>query len=177
MKKLLIAVLLVCGLSATSQETTSQFSLNFLIPSAEYEVSVSENSTVDAQIGIGFGYHDAEYLDEAEYGIYPQLLGQYRYYYNLRKRKEKGKKVSENSGNYIAAVGILSFGDPIFGDMQLENDYKGFVGPAWGLQRIYNSNFKLNLNLGLGYGFDDIGNSYLSPLIDIQLGFKLGKEK
>lgn len=177
MKNLLLIFALSLGMTVFSQETTSQFSLNFLIPSAEYEVSISENSTVDAMLGMGFGYHEAEYLDEPEYGIFPQILAQYRYYYNLKKRKEKGKKVSENSGNYIAAAGVLSIGDPLFGDMELANAYKGFVGPAWGLQRIYNSNFKLNLNLGFGLGFDDLGETYLSPLIDIQLGFKLGKEK
>ncbi len=175
MKKIILVLSLFLGLNSFAQETSDQFSLNFLIPSAEYEVAISEKSTIDAILGIGFGYHKSAFEDDSEYGIYPQFEAQYRYYYNFRKRADKGHKISENSGNYIAAVAILAGGDPIFGDMELENDYVGFIGPAWGMQRVYNSNFKLNLNLGLGYGFDDLGNSYLSPLIDIQLGFKLGK--
>ena len=175
MKNLLLVLSIFGGMSVYSQSTTNQFSLNFLIPSAEYEVSVSANSTVDANLGLGFGYHDSAFLDEAEFGFFPQLMGQYRYYYNFKKRDGKGKKTSENSGNYVAAVGILSVGDPLFGDMELDNDYTGFVGPAWGLQRIYYSNFKLNLNMGLGYGFNDLGDSSASVLINLQLGFKLGK--
>lgn len=175
MKKLLLVLTLFTGFNSYSQGTTNQFSLNFLIPSAEYEVSVSQHATVDAILGLGFGYHDSAWLEEAEFGFFPQLMGQYRYYYNLGKRERKGKKISENSGNYVAAVGIFSVGDPIFGDMELNNDYSGFVGPSWGLQRVYNSNFKLNLNLGAGYGFNDSGDSGASVLIGLQLGFKLGK--
>ncbi len=177
MKKIILILSLICGLTSFAQETTNQFSLNFLIPSAEYEAAVSKNSTIDAVLGIGFGYHDSSYLDESEYGFYPQFEAQYRYFYNLNKRMQKGKKTSENSGNYIAAVGVVASGNPIIGDMQLNNDYSGFLGPAWGLQRIYNSNFKLNLTLGLGLGFDDQDDAYLASHISIQLGFKLGKEK
>ena len=171
-----MAVLLIAGISAHSQTTQDQLSLNFLIPSAEYEWAISDHSTIDAMAGLGFGYHDGMYLDDPEFGVFPQFEAQYRYYYNFEKRADKGKKISENSANYIAAVVALGSGEPILGDMQLQHDLSGFIGPAWGLQRVYNSNFKLNLNLGAGYGFDDLGNSYFSPLIDIQLGFKLGKE-
>ncbi|MUP46681.1 hypothetical protein E0K83_13130 [Gramella sp. BOM4] len=174
MKKIILGLLLFAGLTANAQSTQNQFSLNFLIPSAEYEVALSKLTSLDLMLGLGFGYHEAEYLEEPEYGVFPQFGAQYRYYYNFEKRAEKGKKVSENSANYIALAAILGSGDAIIGDM--ENDLTGFVGPTWGLQRIYNSNFKLNLNLGAGLGFNDLGDTYFSPLIDIQLGFKLGKE-
>ncbi|MCP9201516.1 hypothetical protein MKO06_16520 [Gramella sp. GC03-9] len=174
MKKIILGFLLFAGLTANAQSTQNQFSLNFLIPSAEYEVALSDLTSLDLMLGFGFGYHDAEYLEEPEYGVFPQFAAQYRYYYNFDKRIEKGKKVSENSGNYIALAAVLGSGEAIIGDM--ENDLTGFVGPTWGLQRVYNSNFKLNLNLGAGLGFNDQGDKYFAPLIDIQLGFKLGKE-
>lgn len=175
MKHFFILAGLLVGTALSAQtSTTSQFSLNFLIPSAEYEFSVSENSTVDAIAGLGFGYHDSSFSD-SEFGVFPQFMGQYRYYYNFKKRNKKGKKTLENSGNYIAAVAVFSSGDPIFGDLEHSKDYSGFVGPAWGLQRVYGGNFKLNLNLGLGLGFNDAGDSYFSPLVGLQLGWKLGK--
>lgn len=174
MKKILLFGLILTGLNASSQ-TTNQFSLNFFVPSAEYEAAIGENSSLDGMLGLGFGYHDADYLDEAEFGIFPHLEAQYRYYYNFQKRADKGKKISENSGNYLAAVGFVASGDPVIGDMHLRNNYSAFVGPAWGLQRVYDSNFKLNLNLGAGYGFNDYNESSLQILIDIQLGFKIGK--
>ena len=177
MKKVLLCLSLFIGLTLNAQETSNQFSLNFLIPSAEYEAAVSEKSTLDVMLGLGFGYHDASYLDEAEYGIYPQFQAQYRHYYNLKKRMQKDKKISENSGNYIALSANVSSGEPIIGDMRLNKDYSGFVGPVWGLQRVYKSNFKLNLNLGFGMGFNDREDTYLATHIGLQLGFKIGKEK
>ncbi|MDR5591782.1 hypothetical protein [Christiangramia sp. SM2212] len=154
-----------------SQETTnSQFSLNFLVPSAEYELAVSDNSTIDLNAGIGFAYHKSSYSGEA-FGIYPGGEVQYRYYYNFNKRADKDKKTSENSGNYVAVVGSITGGDPIIGDLKYSNNYGGFVGPTWGLQRVYNSGFKLNLNLGLGMGFNDSGDTYLTPLFGLQLGW------
>ncbi|MFV8281930.1 hypothetical protein ACNKXS_10325 [Christiangramia marina] len=177
MKKIIVIFLLLTGISANSQSTENQFSINFLMPSAEYELALGENTSLDAILGLGFGYHYSDFTDESEFGVYPNLRAQYRWYYNFDKRIDKGKKVSENSGNYVAGILLLSSGEPIIGDMELRNDLSGFVGPAWGLQRVYGSNFKLNLNLGIGYGFNDNGDGYVSPLIDIQLGFKLGKDK
>lgn len=179
MKKILLSTFtfLFVSMNIHAQETTNQFSLNFLMPSIEYETAISENSTIDSNLGFGFGYHDASYLDKPEYGVYPDFKIQYRHYYNLKKRLEKGKKISENSGNYIALSANVSSGEPIIGDMRLNNDFSGFVGPLWGFQRVYNSNFKLNLNLGFGMGFNDREDPYFATQIGLQLGFKLGKEK
>ena len=162
---------LICTVNTFSQEqtTNSQFSLNLLAPSAEYELSVSSKSTIDMNLGVGFAYQKSTYSGEA-YGFYPGFEAQYRYYYNFRKRADKGKKTSENSGNYVTAIASVTGGDPIIGDLEYASDYGGFVGPAWGLQRVYNSGFKLNLNLGLGLGFNE-NQSYFTPLFGLQLGW------
>ncbi|MCM8567839.1 hypothetical protein NE848_00480 [Gramella jeungdoensis] len=170
MKNFLFAILLLLGCNGFSQETTnSQFSLNILAPSAEYELAVSPNSSIDMNLGVGFAYHKSTYSGEA-YGFFPGFEAQYRYYYNFNKRGDKGLKISENSANYIAGVASITSGDPLIGDLKYASDYGGFVGPAWGLQRVYNSGFKLNLNLGLGVGFNEV-TSYFTPLFGLQLGW------
>ena len=174
MKKFLLVLFLFPGFAISAQETINQFSLNFLAPSAEYEVSISSRSTIDLNLGIGFTYQYSSSLGEA-YGIYPGFEGQYRYYYNFEKRADKGKKVSENSANYIAGVASITSSNPIIGDLEYENEFGAFIGPAWGMQRIYNSGFKLNLNLGLGMGFNDVGDTFFRPLFGFQLGWKIGK--
>lgn len=156
-----------------SQQTNNQFSFNLLTPSLEWEVKTGQTSTIDLQLGMGFGYSKSG--SESDFGFFPEFQSEYRYYYNLNKRSEKGKKVSENSGNYIAAVGNIRSGNSIFGDLDLNEDYAILLGPAWGLQRTYNSGFKLNLELGAGYGFNDLGDSYFSPFIGIQLGWLIAK--
>ena len=170
-----IACIFLFSLNAISQDitTNNQFSLNLIFPSAEYEVGLSDHSTIDATVGVGFAYHKSVYSGEA-YGIYPGLELQYRYYYNFDKRLDKGKKISENSGNYITGMASITSGDPILGDLEFASDYGGFVGPAWGLQRVYNSGFKLNLNLGLGMGFNEV-DTYFTPLFGIQLGWLIAQ--
>ena len=171
-----LAVSLLFSLGCVAQTTTNdQFSLNVLAPSAEYEVAVGNNSTIDLNAGVGLAYHYSSMSGES-FGIFPGFESQYRYYYNFNKRAEKGKKTSENSANYIAGIASITSGNPILGDIETIADYAGYVGPAWGLQRVYEKNFKLNLNLGLGLGFND-HEAYLSPLVSLQLGFKLGKGK
>ena len=176
MKQFLFLLGFIFTFTSYSQEitTNSQFSLNLLAPSAEYELSISDRSTIDLNLGVGFAYHRSSYSGEA-FGLYPGFETQYRYYYNFEKRADKGKKTSENSANYLAVVASVTGGKPIIGNLEYTNDYGGFVGPAWGLQRVYNSNFKLNLNLGLGLGFNDAGDTYFTPLFGLQLGWLLTK--
>lgn len=176
MKKIfsLLALVFTLNFFSQTQSTNSQFSLNLLAPSAEYELSISDHSTIDMNLGVGFAYQYSSTLGEA-YGFYPGLDAQYRYYYNLAKRIDKGKKTSENSGNYIAGVASITGGKPIIGDLEYTNDYGAFIGPAWGLQRVYDSGFKLNLNLGLGLGFNDSGDTYLRPLFGFRLGWLIAQ--
>ena len=128
--------------------------------------------TFDFRLGTGFAYRN--FNGNSEYGIYSYIEAGYRYYYNLEKRKNKGKNISRNSGNYIALTSLLTNGDPIIGNLKTSIDYYGRVGPVWGFQRTYTSNLNLGLELGLGYGFDNLDEA-LSTIINFRLGWVLGK--
>lgn len=183
MKKFVLLVILLSAPAIFAQSaadpdlpgTTDQFSLNLIFPSIEYEKSISDKSTLDAMIKLGFAYHDGYYLDEEEYGIFPFFELQYRHYYNLAKRLSKGKKITENSGNYFSGMLELGGGDPVIGNMENAVDFYGALGPVWGLQRVYNSNIKFNLNLGAAYWWNNLGNQGISPVIGFQLGYKFGR--
>ena len=170
----LFVLFFATGLQAQDEPvTSSQLSVNFMIPSLEGEIKTGTTSTLALNLGTAFVYRKSTYT--SGYAVFPTLQAQYRNYYNFNKRLEKGKKISENSGNYITALVDITSGNPILGDLESMADYAVFVGPAWGLQRIYNSGFKLNLNLGIGYGFKDLGDSYFAPLVGLQLGWLLSK--
>lgn len=161
-------------ISSSGQEisrlTQNQFSATFFLPGVEYETPVADNSTISLRIGTGFGYA-AGMFRETEFGIYLNLRGQYRHFYNFRKRLEKEKNISNNSGNYLALHTALFYGKPIIGELETAADISGLIGPVWGIQRVYNSGFKLNLFLGAGYGFNDIGGSGISPILGFSLGW------
>lgn len=170
----LFAVFLATTLQAQDlPETSSQLSVNFMVPSLEWEKKTGTTSTLVLNLGTAFVYRKSTY--SSGYAVFPTLQAQYRKYYNFNKRLEKGKKISENSGNYITALVDITSGNPILGDLESMADYSVFLGPAWGLQRIYHSGFKLNLNLGIGYGFNDLGDSYFAPMVGLQLGWLLSK--
>lgn len=174
MQRLFLCFIFLFCLQLSAQKTTeNQFSLNLLTPSAEYELSVAENSSVDFNLGLGFSYLHS--LGESHYGIYPGFEAQYRYYYNFQNRKDDNKKTSKNSANYLAGIASITGGDPIFGDLKYNSDYGIVIGPAWGMQRVYDNRLKINFNLGLGYGYAEEGDSYLVPILSAQLGWIVGR--
>ena len=78
---------------------------------------------------------------------FPFLRGSFRHYYD-RKRVKKSN-LRTNSGNFVTLQGgyyLDALGDNSIATI----DY--FIGPAWGIQRNYNSGIHLSLSLGLGYG-------------------------
>lgn len=176
MKKLLLLTAFLISFSINAQEraatTTNLFSVSFLLPGVEYEAAVSPRSTVNLRLGTGFGYAGGM-SRENEFGIYLNARGQYRHFYNFQRRLEKGKNISNNSGNYFGLHAALYNGKPIIGELESAADYSGLVGPVWGMQRVYNSGFKLNLFLGAGYGFNNMGNSGFSAIFGFSLGWAI----
>ena len=176
MKKLILLSFCFCSfLFINAQEQPSVedglFSANILTPGLEYEYGLTKSSTLDLRAGSGFAYRKGTF--EEGFGVYPIFNVQYRHYYNLKKRLEKGKNISNNSGNYIALSGTVQAGKPIIGDLEYNEGYFGVIGPVWGLQRYYGAGFKLDLNLGGGYGFNESGSSFFSPIIGLRLGWRI----
>ena len=150
--------------------TESQFSATILLPGLEYEAPVSGNSTASLRLGTGFGYASGMFK-ETEFGVFLNLRGQYRYFYNFQKRLEKEKNINNNSANYFGLHAAFSNDDPIIGDMESAADYSGIIGPVWGIQRVHDSGFKFNIFFGGGYAFNDIGGSALSPIVGLSMGW------
>lgn len=74
----------------------------------EYEYGFTNSTTLDLRTGSGFAYRKGMFGEG--FGIYPIFNVQYRYYYNLEKRVNKGKNISSNSANYIALSGAIQSG-------------------------------------------------------------------
>jgi hypothetical protein len=84
----------------------------------------------------------------------PAVALQYRYYYNSRKRSEKGKRTEMNSLNYIAAAEDLSFSrNAISSSYYVETNRRPMnrFGLVWGLQRNRPKRFSVDFNIGAGY--------------------------
>lgn len=177
MKKTITAIFLLSTIFLSAQNSTmgvekQLFKVNLLLtPGLEYEVGVSKNATLDFRLGTGLVY--VRVNEEEDYGIFLNFEGAYRYYYNFEKRTSKGKNTSRNSANYVALTTFFASDDPIIGDLEIDTDYIGQVGPVWGFQRTYNSGFNLGLELGLGYTFGG-SDSFVVPIFGFRLGWAFG---
>ena len=176
MRAYLITVLLfLTGLAAFGQ-TEKVFRINFLNPAAEIELPTGNKSTFSAALGVGYGggYPDLTFNDNGFiYIIAPFLDLQEKFYYNLAKRKNKGKETTNNSGNFIS-LRFITRGPSLAENVDRTSDIDFAFGPTWGIQRKLNKNLHLLFDIGPQYYFDTEGNGNIWPImIQINLGIDL----
>ena len=173
----LVITLFVLASAAVAQETEEVLRVNFINPGIEYELPVSEKSTISGNIGIGYSGSYPElttttFNTGALYVIAPFADVQYRYYYNLNKRFGIEKSTSNNSGNFVS-LRFRARGESIDDNILRKADYDFAIGPTWGIQRQYGK-FHLLFDLGPQFYFDSEGNHGFWPLMpQINLGINL----
>ncbi|MGS0524830.1 hypothetical protein ACU8V7_06155 [Zobellia nedashkovskayae] len=170
---LIFFVFTICAQAQTNKNVENhQVQLGLPVPAILYEKGLGKNTTASLELVVGFGLRGCSGC-ETDFGIYPTLRGQFRYYYNMERRLDKGKNISGNSGNYIAAVMVYQDANPIFGDLELAESIIG-VGPVYGLQRTYKRGFFYRLEGGVGY-FSTQSDNGLGPILSARVGWVLGK--
>ncbi|MEM9024967.1 MAG: hypothetical protein AAGB22_14575 [Bacteroidota bacterium] len=181
MFRIALLCFLLVSASAGAQDLTSDpfWRINFLWPGAGFEYNLGNNQTLVAEAALQ-PYLEFESVNNQNFSfisINPMMSGQYRYYYNLAKRKSNGLRSHYNSGNFVG--GMVNLFLPAFitaGDTDEFGDPSGSgysLGPVWGIQRTYDNGFNLNLALGLGLQ-DRVGDAELALIGGISLGYILG---
>ncbi len=176
MKKTITAIFLLSTIMVSAQNDTNgverhQFKANLLLtPNLDYEIGVSKNSTIGFNLGTGFAWVEEAFVDETEFGVFLVFSSYYRYYYNFKRRQEKGKNTARNSANYVGVLASYLPGDPIIGDIELEDDYAFAAGPVWGFQRTYWKRLNFGLELGVGFGATENFGTIV-PIGNLNLGW------
>lgn len=144
--------------------------LNILRTGLSYEKSITNISTLN----IDANFTPFFKIDNSGIGSPKFFLNvnvQYRYYYNLEKRKNKEKNICGNSGNYIALGSSYYFKSLDESKAVSFND--GFSSSlVWGLQRTYKNKLYINLNTGLGFNFS-VPARNVKTVINFTLGYIL----
>ena len=150
-----------------------QFKFDLLSPGISYELGLFKNQSVFTSLGMGLAAYEPGYV------IGLAMNNRYRYYHNFNRRIGRGKNVSGNSGNYIAAAQALFFSQlRLTTNVSGPNDFNvGFYGLAYGIQRTYPKGFNFTTELGVGYYKGDGVPSGAGPLIGINVGWVLTKRK
>lgn len=150
-----------------------QLKFDMLSPGFSYELGLFKNQTVSTNIGLGL----ASYQEGYAYGL--AMNNRYRYYYNFNRRLNKGKNISGNSGDYIAAAQAIFFSQlRLATNIEGPSDFNiGFYGMAYGIQRTYPKGFNFTAELGAGlYKGDGVPDGF-GPLFSFNFGWVATKRK
>ena len=165
------------GVGAIAQSVNNvenqQLTLNVLLPGIIYEHGLSQNSTIAAEMTMGFAYRESDFV-ESGFGIYPIGRLQYRHYYNFERRLAKGKNIEGNTGNYIAPTIAIQGGKAIIGDLNYVSDYFGGIGAVYGLQRTGQKGLQFRFEVGPGYFFDEFESNF-GIFIALKLGWVISR--
>lgn len=184
MKKFILFIMLFCALFCYAQNDEGSvpnlenlFSANINVIGAgfTYERVVGEKFTTHFNasyqlVGLSPGSGDNGDIDLTFAGNF-SLAG--RYYYNRERRLNKGKKLTQNAGNYLAGEFQVI---PDF-LINTEEDFINYlttytVGAKYGLRRNIAKNLNYEFEFGVGYVFTERDNLVL-PLLEFKLQYVL----
>jgi hypothetical protein len=151
MQKILFISLLIlcpsCGFSQDAQEASVEKSvfgiqIGLLGVWAHNELRLSNQVALRSEIGLS-GPNTCN--------IKPMLALEPRWYYNLNKRVEKGKRIDGNSGDYVSLRTSYHFHD--ISDPETSSGLDNLlIIPSWGMRRNIGNHFNYEAGIGVGLG-------------------------
>ncbi|UII81114.1 hypothetical protein [Flagellimonas sp. CMM7] len=174
----IVACLFFVTIKAQSVDLKNNVVLNVINPGISLEWVISKKGLISTDAGIGYsGAFDEITIIENNgfnYVIAPFLGVQYKLIYNRENRKNKGKSINFNSGDFIS-FRVRGRGPSIAENLTRTDNIDFVIGPTWGFQHS-NKKIRLQLDFGPQYYFDTLGNAGFFPLgIHFNLGFNLSK--
>ncbi|MGB3150981.1 MAG: hypothetical protein WBB27_09985 [Maribacter sp.] len=177
MKNSLALVLLLSITSAMAQLDNNvedhQLQVSLPMPGILYEKGIGNNTTLSIEAITGFSLRGCTGC-ETDFGVYPIVRGQYRYYYNMNRRLDKGKSITGNSGNYLGGLLLFQEGNAIVGNLNTSTVVA--VGPVYGLQRTYKRGFFYRLETGVAF-FEDNFNNGITLVLAARVGWVIRKRR
>ena len=140
-----------------------------------YEKAFSDRFTLNSEIGYEGGFfggsrheNNFNYISSMSLSVEP------RYYYNVARRIRKGKRVRNNSANFIS-VEIFAVPDWLTSsNANNVNVVKTFgVVPKYGLNRSISEHLNFEFAIGFGYEWGENNYSGVAAALDLRLSFDL----
>lgn len=179
MKRLLLVISLLIGLQAYSQEKTgleksvTGIQIGFFGAEFYNEARLSESFTLRSQLELYPSIWGGDMYSKTGFALAPAISLTPKYYYNLQKRKDSGKNISNNSGNYISLkLEYIPNWFVISNTKDITVSETISLVPTWGLRRNFAKNFNYEFKAGLGIG-KILKKGYSTQVVP-DLSFKLG---
>jgi len=160
MKRVIAILILTFNLNINAQEISVEKSIfgiqtGFGVHTGIWfnnESKLSNSIALRSEIGLEKDFTVGDHYDGTGFILQPVLTLEPRYYYNLEKRNSKGKKITNNSGNYISIRTsyhpdwfVINLADNVTKTADLA------VVPTWGLKRSIGNHFTYETAAGFGY--------------------------
>ncbi len=166
------------GQPAPSKQTVStlgKFDMGLQGIGLTYEPRIGHAMTTELSLGAGGGY----YIDQFTFAYHLSNPALYfsvtpKYFYNIKKRINKGKRFQNNSGNYVGAR--LKYVMPF-------DKTTNTIRPSllmnihWGLQRPLGNKWIFSSHAGAGYAMDIDGIGILYPSLDVKFSYVLSRQR
>ncbi|MCM5661500.1 hypothetical protein [Galbibacter mesophilus] len=159
MKKILIIIVIVFSFqkvhSQNSDVEKSIFGIQtgFLGLWGFNEARLASKLALRSEIGLNAGFFSGTFIEDG-FILTPSITVEPRYYYNIKKRNEKGKSTFHNAATFLALD--VTYLPDWFTISNLDNvsvlDNVSFI-PKWGIRRNIGKHFNYEVGFGLGYRF------------------------
>lgn len=155
MKKIII-ILLVTNFSFSQEKSNASveksifgIQTGFFGAWVHNEYRLSNEISLRSEIGFDYGFNDNGYSQTSV--LIPSVRLEPRWYYNLEKRIKKGRKIANNSGNFLALN--ITYNPDWFYISNQDNlniiSTLAFV-PKWGIKRTVGNHFTYEAGVGIG---------------------------
>ena len=155
--------------------------LGVLSSSFYYETQLQRKITLRTEIGLTLALSTKEYADPAIEDESITLLVPYvtlepRWYYGLDRRKRLGKKIYNNSSNYVSlATSYISANTPIVNNNDFDIVPALSIIPKYGIRRAFAKHFNYEFSGGIGYQYnvfsktDGCDCDHNNTVVDLQI--------
>lgn len=136
------------------------------------ESRLSNLISLRSEIGLDFGYSKNGFGETSVF--IPSVRLEPRWYYNLEKRLKKGRKISNNSGNFLAMN--INYNPDWFYISNQDNliiiSTLAFI-PKWGIKRTAGNHFTYEAGFGIGK-FIVLNNYDVTDNVAVDLHLRVG---
>ncbi|WP_394772744.1 hypothetical protein [Flavobacterium sp.] len=157
MKKAVLLVILVLSLNMNAQNASVEKSIfsvqtGFIGLWINNESRLANSLALRSEIGIEHDITVGDQYEGAGFIFQPVLTLEPKFYYNLNKRSQNGKKITNNSGNYVS---LKTSYHPDWFVLNLDDDITKTADlsiiPTWGFKRQIGNHFTYEGGAGFGY--------------------------
>lgn len=120
------------------------------------ETRLHKSLVLRSELGFDLGLFGGSLIETSgslDYALAFNVTVEPRWYYNLNKRQDKSKRISNNNGNFIAIKMSSNFQDAVISDndnVTVPTQIR-FI-PKWGIRRSIGNHFTYELGIGIGTG-------------------------